>query len=353
MRVERGEIVLHQHLVMTEHGPVTLTPSERQLLEYLTARPHQVVPLEEVLEVVWGYAPHSRSQAVHVAIRRLRRKIEVDPTRPRHLKTVAGAGWMFEPLPAATVGLIGRALDRERLEAALAEAHRVCLTGPPGIGKTALARALGRGPVVELGGAPTFDEALARIASAVSCRVDELAERLGGRATIVVLDQAEHLVEPLGDWLEAVPATFRCLITSRRPIRRTSRLPLGPLALQDARELFVQRARAVGRDTAAEPRAIEELVELLDRNPLAIELAAARARGFGPAALARHLRQDPLPALDGLAATLRWSWDQLGDRRRHLAALVAFPGSFDAESAAAVLDDPGVVRILDELLDHG
>jgi DNA-binding winged helix-turn-helix (wHTH) protein/tetratricopeptide (TPR) repeat protein len=362
MRVERGRILLHEHLVQTPDGPVFLTPIERQLLQYLAERPHQVVPLEEILQAVWGYARTSRSQAVHVAIRRLRKKLELDPSQPRHLKTVAGAGWVFEPLASELAqGLLGRDAERQRLEEALGAAHRVCLTGPAGIGKTALARALGRGPFVELGAASGMDDVLAAIARALRCEVEQLPDRLAANPAVLVLDQAEHLAPELAQWLDRAPASLRCLVTSRLPLRGARRLALGPLPVEAAVELFQRRSLELGRDTtgpADQPR-VRELVQFLDGNPLAIELAAARSPLLSPEVLLAELRRNPLPALQegerSMQATLQWSWAQLSpELRRDLCSLSAFVGSFELAAAAAVLQDGARVgQVLGQLMDHG
>jgi DNA-binding winged helix-turn-helix (wHTH) protein/tetratricopeptide (TPR) repeat protein len=362
MRIERGRILLHEHLVQTPDGPVFLTPIERQLLQFLSERPHQVVPLEEILQAVWGYARGSRSQAVHVAIRRLRKKLELDPSQPRHLKTVAGAGWVFEPLaPEIAQDLLGRQTERELLTEALSAVHRVCLTGPAGIGKTALARSLGRGPFVELGTATTLDDALSAIARALRCAVEHLPDRLAANPAVLVLDQAEHLASELSAWLDQAPPSLRCLVTSRLPLRGARRLALGPLPLQAAVELFQRRSLELGRDTRApsEHPHLHALVELLDRNPLAIELAAARSPLFAPQQLLAELRRNPLPALHegerSMEATLQWSWGLLpAELQRELCALSVFAGSFELPAAEAVLENGTQThKTLGQLVDHG
>ncbi|MEM6928480.1 MAG: winged helix-turn-helix domain-containing protein, partial [Myxococcota bacterium] len=70
-----------------------LTPIEAKLLDYLVLRAGDVVPRPEVLADVWGYHPDSRSETVGVIVRRLRRKIELEPGRPTVLRTVRGTGW--------------------------------------------------------------------------------------------------------------------------------------------------------------------------------------------------------------------------------------------------------------------
>lgn len=78
-------------------GEVSLafTRREMEILQYLAANGERPVSREELLARVWGYARHldleTRTVDIHVA--KLRRKIEADPARPRHLITVRGAGY--------------------------------------------------------------------------------------------------------------------------------------------------------------------------------------------------------------------------------------------------------------------
>ena len=74
-----------------------LTTRERELLAYLVARSGTSVPRDEVLTVVFGYAPTAASRAVDKAMNSLRAKVEADPGAPRHLLTVHGTGYRFEP----------------------------------------------------------------------------------------------------------------------------------------------------------------------------------------------------------------------------------------------------------------
>lgn len=83
--------------VENDHGPVRLTAREFDLLYYLASRPGQVFSRDQLMDAVWDYAFAGDPAAVTVHMRRLRSKIEPDPSRPRHLKTVWGVGYKFEP----------------------------------------------------------------------------------------------------------------------------------------------------------------------------------------------------------------------------------------------------------------
>ena len=76
---------------------VELTAREFDLLEFLTAHPGQVFSRDQLLDKVWDWSYASDGGTVTVHVRRLRQKIEADPERPRHVKTVWGVGYKFEP----------------------------------------------------------------------------------------------------------------------------------------------------------------------------------------------------------------------------------------------------------------
>ena len=84
------------HEVRRGGEPVALTAREFDLLRFLAQRPRQVFRREELLEQVWGYT-YGDAATVTVHIRRLREKIERDPSRPTHLKVVWGTGYKFDP----------------------------------------------------------------------------------------------------------------------------------------------------------------------------------------------------------------------------------------------------------------
>ena len=76
--------------------PLTLTQREFDLLAFLVTHPHRVFRREELLERVWGYT-FGDTSTVTVHVRRVREKIEADPSRPHHIRTVWGVGYRFEP----------------------------------------------------------------------------------------------------------------------------------------------------------------------------------------------------------------------------------------------------------------
>jgi len=75
---------------------VHLTAREFELLVYLMRNPRRAFRREELLEAVWGWS-YGDASTVTVHIRRLREKLEADPTTPAHLLTVWSVGYRFEP----------------------------------------------------------------------------------------------------------------------------------------------------------------------------------------------------------------------------------------------------------------
>jgi DNA-binding response OmpR family regulator len=84
---------LRQHEVTRAGKPISLSPVEFRLLEYLLDRRGAVVSREELLENVWGLNGDTLSRTVDVHVAGLRKKIEPDHRYPRYLLTVKGAGY--------------------------------------------------------------------------------------------------------------------------------------------------------------------------------------------------------------------------------------------------------------------
>jgi DNA-binding response OmpR family regulator len=84
-------------LVTVQGQERSLTAREFDLLWLLARHPRQVFTRDQLLEQVWGLADYIDANTVTVHIRRLREKIEADPSKPRHLLTVWGVGYKFEP----------------------------------------------------------------------------------------------------------------------------------------------------------------------------------------------------------------------------------------------------------------
>ena len=78
-------------------GPVRLTAKEFDLLWFLASNPRQVFSRGQLMDRIWGYDAAVDTGTVTVHVRRLRKKIEDDPARPRFLETVWGVGYRFSP----------------------------------------------------------------------------------------------------------------------------------------------------------------------------------------------------------------------------------------------------------------
>ena len=205
--------------------------------------------------------------------------------------------------------------------------------------------------------------------------VRQLAHAISGRGRcLVILDNfeqvARHAEATLGQWLDGAPfAQF--VVTTREvlDIAGEEVLALAPLGVDDAIELFTERAVAarIGYvPAAADSTAIRQLVTILDGLPLAIELAAARVRAVPPQTLVARVRDrfDIARSLGGrqdrqatLRATFDWSWDLLTESEKAaLSALAVFEGGIALEAAAATVGPAGcdvleVLEILQRLVD--
>jgi two-component system KDP operon response regulator KdpE len=76
---------------------VRLTPTEWNILEILVRNPGRLVTQKQLLTQVWGQAYAKETQYLRVYVAQLRRKLEEDPSAPRHLHTEAGMGYRFDP----------------------------------------------------------------------------------------------------------------------------------------------------------------------------------------------------------------------------------------------------------------
>jgi DNA-binding response OmpR family regulator len=95
-RVGDVEVCAATRAVRRGGRPVALRPKEYALLAALLARRGAVASREELLREVWRYEPDVTSRTVDTHVLELRRKLEADPARPRHLLTVRGAGYRLD-----------------------------------------------------------------------------------------------------------------------------------------------------------------------------------------------------------------------------------------------------------------
>jgi DNA-binding response OmpR family regulator len=96
-RAEFGDVVVHfdRFEIETPRGTWRLTTREAGLLRALLEREGEAVPRGELLERVWGLRPDTNTRVVDSFVVRLRRYVEPDPARPRHIVSVRGHGYRF------------------------------------------------------------------------------------------------------------------------------------------------------------------------------------------------------------------------------------------------------------------
>lgn len=280
------------------------------------------------------------------------------PAKPR-----AGA------FPADRTSFVGRAEELAALADRVRRDRLVTVLGPPGAGKTRLAArfaASWRGAgviVVPLADARRLADILRAAAAALDVPLagetsasdltrlgSALAER--GRC-LVILDNVEPVASEtahaLETWLDQAPRTrFVCTSRQRLGLTGESCLLLAGMAPEQARALFLERARLVTETTSFDDGVIDELVERLDRLPLAIELAASRAGALSPKQLLGALERrfellqaattDLPPRQATLRAAIDLSWALLPtEDQRALARLAVARGPFSLAAAAALL----------------
>jgi len=273
-------------------------------------------------------------------------------------------------LPVPATPFLGR--DRELAEVVglLESVRLLTLTGPGGTGKTRLglqaaAEAGERYPdgVFWVPLAPLRDPELVLPAVAqVLGAKDGLAEYVGDKSLLLLLDNFEHLVDAaagVAGLLAACP-NLEVLVTSREVLRLPGEqaYPVPPLAPEDGTELFLARAHAADPGFAP-TAAVPELCARLEHLPLALELAAARVRMLSPDQLLERLagRLDLLKAGRGvdprqrtLRATIEWSYDLLDEEEQRLfARLAVFAGGCTLEEAEEICEAD--LDVLQSLVD--
>jgi DNA-binding response OmpR family regulator len=97
--LEHGDLVIDPaaRRAFVRGEEVALTQREFDLLLFLARHPGQAFTRTQLMDAVWQYAFYSDTSTVTVHVRRLRAKIEADPARPRHVQTVWGVGYRFQP----------------------------------------------------------------------------------------------------------------------------------------------------------------------------------------------------------------------------------------------------------------
>ena len=97
VRIGTCEIDLAAHTVLDRARAVRLTPTQWRLLEILLSHPGQLVSTQRLLTEIWGPGHERSAHYLRVHMSGLRRKLEADPARPRHLLTEPGMGYRYQP----------------------------------------------------------------------------------------------------------------------------------------------------------------------------------------------------------------------------------------------------------------
>jgi predicted ATPase/class 3 adenylate cyclase/DNA-binding winged helix-turn-helix (wHTH) protein len=358
-----------------------------EVLRYLIEHRDRAVTKEELLDSVWGdqfvgesaltsQIKHARAaigddgraqsmiKTIHRVGYRFVAKVDDDRggtnTAPPDRTSVRG--WSAPPPPT----VFGRDDDLAAVRGRLAGHRLVTVTGPAGVGKTALVRVLaseatlehGRRWFCELGDTRDPDTianvvlaALGEAQQADADPIESLLRVLEGRSELLVLDNCEHVVDAARTLaaviVERCPSV-RVLATSREPLGagEESVYALDPLDGEASVDCFAARAVDAGGSVDRDDPALRDLCARLDGIPLAIELAAARSRLLRPAEMLEllddrfRLLRDPTEggtAEGSLHAAIATSWDALeADAQDLLARLSVLVGAFTLDDVRCV-----------------
>lgn len=391
--------------LVRDGAPVRLGGRAFDILLFLAGRPGAVVSKDVLMQAVWpGRAVEENNLTVHMTA--LRRVLGEAPDGQAMIRTVPGRGYMFvpgaaqaEPVappppdtvapPGTSVRLIGRDQALADLRGLLRASRLVTVVGPGGVGKTSLVLQLAVGLTADFPDSVVFVDFsntadAARVPEAVAATLgggvgansahQRLLAALGGRRILLILDNCEHLIEPIAKLVKAILSAAPhavILATSREGlflagehIYRLLPLPFPPAPAEvgpeaalgyDAIRLFVERAQAATRFALNDETAplAATICARLDGIPLAIEMATARLRVLSLTQLADRLHErfrllgstarDATPRHRTLRAVIDWSYDLLPDSERSLLCILSvFAGGATLAAVQAVAEhEPG------------
>jgi non-specific serine/threonine protein kinase len=391
--------------------PVSIGARAFEVMEVLVQSANELVTKDALMDRVWPGAIVAEN-TLHVHIGAIRKALGQDRGM---LKTASGRGYRLlgdwavrlegvaeapasplmpvqtfrTNLPETALDLIGRTTAVGQIEDILSAHRAITLTGPAGIGKTALALHVahrmcqkfdGDVWVIEL--ASLSDPRLVPTALAGVLDLDldgdeisaeAVARAIGDKPILLVLDNCEHVIDAAARLVETtlhLCARASVLATSQELLRvageyvyRVPQLDVPPhdwgepddLLEHSAVQLFVARLQALDPAFVLNPANVHSIVAIcrhLDGIPLALEFAAARAATIGVQYVATHLenrfglltggRRTALPKHQTLRAAVDWSYGLLPETEQSLLGRLAiFDAGFTLEAATAVMSDAG------------
>lgn len=391
---------------------IALTGAEFLLLKAFVTNPGKIFTRDELLDKVWGDEFDGNPRSIDSHIKNLRKKIAA-AAASEFIQSIRGIGYKFAApqsrekiptaaplsnLPVPLTSFVGRVREKNEIDEALDRVRLLTLTGPAGSGKTRLALEAARGRVMKHAGgvwlvelAALADPNLVASTAAAALKLreeparrlaDTLTEHLRAKDTLLVLDNCEHLVDACAvlaeTLLEACPG-LRVLATSREALKipgeqtynvppmesPSGAPPLAELLRHDAARLFIDRLKTVASSfvpTEEHAPAIAQICAQLEGIPLAIELAAGRARVMPVEQIAAKLThrlallaggsRTALPRHRTLQGAIQWSYELLTEEEAALfARLAVFRGGFTLEAAEQICPggDVDEWRLLDLL----
>jgi predicted ATPase/DNA-binding winged helix-turn-helix (wHTH) protein len=403
--------------LLKEGATVSLRPRAFDLLAVLVERAGHLVTKDELLDQVWPKMVVEEA-ALHVQVSALRKILGADA-----ITTVSGRGYQFtlsvtkgdgeanrasrskHNLPYQLTSFIGREQEIAQLEELVTANRLVTLTGAGGAGKTRLAIQVARRLtdafpdgvwLVELaalsdpGLVPqAVAQALALADQPARPVIETLSEYLASKKLLLVLDNAEHLLEGCVQLVYLIlrrSPHVTLLVTSRERLgmagELTYRVPsltvpgpgdnFGPEALlaYEGMRLFVDRARLLRPDfsvTSENAASLASICFRLDGIPLAIELAAPRLRSMSVEELSQRLdhrfalltdgSRTALPRHRTLRSMIDWSYDLLTDvEQAMLRRAAVFADGWTLAAAEHVCTGDGIesantIDLLESLAD--
>ena len=390
-------------ILMRDGMPTVLGPRAVAVLKVLVERASEYVSKAALIDAAWaGVVVEEGNVAVQIAA--IRRVLAEAPGGEPWIETLPRRGYRFvgpvtevtheqkagprqrrSNLPEALTSFIGRERELVELKRLLPAKRLVTIQGAGGIGKTRLALQVAAEVVdayrdgvwiTELASvrdpalvSATVAQSLGLAEKATAAPLDALCAYLRSRQLLLVLDNCEHLIDAcarLADVVLKEAKDVTIIATSREPLRLSGEQSyvLQPLSLpepaspatirnSEAVQLFVERVQQQlpGFELTRErARVVAEICMHLDGIPLALELAAARARSLSVEQINTRLAdrfrlltsgsRTALPRHQTLRAALDWSYDLLAeDERTVLRRLSLFPGDFTVEAACCVASD--------------